>query len=91
MFLHTIRMDAVEENIFFTVFFSSVKPSFLWILFIRSSTYLNEKIHIIIAIVGYLDFSQFFVTKDRQKGKKIFTGYVLFNWIINSMELSIYP
>ena len=79
MFLHTIRMDAVEENIFFTDFFSSVKPSFLWILFIRSSTYLNEKIHIIIAIVGYLDFSQSYVTKDRQKGKKIFTGYVPYN------------
>ena len=74
------------KKIFLQIFFSSVKPSFLWILFIRSSTYLNEKIHIIIAIVGYLDFSQFFVTKDRQKGKKI-----SFNWIINSMELSIYP
>ena len=67
MFLHTIRMDAVEEN-FFTDFFSSVKPSFLWILFIRSSTYLNEKIHIIIAIAwNYRSIPKYILSNQQQQ------------------------
>lgn len=68
MFLHTIRMDAVEENIFLQIFFSSVKPSFLWILFIRRSTYLNEKIHIIIAIAwNYRSIPKYISSNQQQQ------------------------